>query len=229
MQSPDSIATETAAVRALVHEQANTEPSSLAPVASVFRAALPSLEQLAWMARMLAGDTDAKGNPRTPAMIALPKALQGKPADVLAIMLAGRELGIGPMQATRMIEIIGGATALRSELKLGMAKRAGHDIKPVIRENGRVRVKCVSCDSHEVEWALVREGASPDAVIATEIEVESWEGPKEARQKTLSPLTAKSAWHSFPFAMLWARAVGQLCREHCPEATGGLYSVEELS
>ena len=28
--------------------------------------------------------------------------------------------------------------------------------------------------------------------------------------------------------MPWARAAAQLCREHCPEATGGLYSAEEL-
>lgn len=204
---------------------AEAEPRAVAPQAGVFRAALPSLNELAWMAKMLAGTQDG----RAPATVTLPRALQGKPADVLAIMLAGRELGIGPMQATRMIEIINGATALRSELKLGMAKRAGHDIRPVIREDGRVRVKCVSCDSHEIEWAFAREGASEDATIASEIEIETWEGSGDARRKTSSLLVNKSNWLSWRGPMLWARAVGQLCREHCPEATGGLYSIEELS
>lgn len=75
---------------------AEAEPRAVAPQVGVFRAALPSLNELAWMAKMLAGTQDG----RTPATVTLPRALQGKPADVLAIMLAGRELGIGPMQAT---------------------------------------------------------------------------------------------------------------------------------
>jgi hypothetical protein len=212
------------------NETALATPAAIMPeaVQPVYRATLPSLKELAWMAQALAGTVDSDGKPRTPATVTLPKPLQGKPADVLAVMLAGRELGIGPMQSTRMIEIINGQTALRSELKLGLAKRAGHDIRPVIREQGRVRVQCVSCGSHEVEWALVRQGASPDAVIATEIEVEQWAGQGEQRRKEMVPLVAKSAWKSWDFAMLWARAVGQLCREHCPDAVGGLYSVEEL-
>lgn len=198
------------------------EVSAVAPEVAVFRTTMPSLRELHWMAQTLAGTPDKPG------AVTLPRPLQGKPADVLAVMLAGRELGIGPMQATRMIEVINGQTALRSELKLGLAKRAGHDIRPVIRGEGRVRVKCVTHDSHEVEWAMSRDNASPDAIIATEIAVEAWEGKGDNRTKTFKPLVDKSAWQSWSFAMLWARAVGQLCREHCPEATGGLYSVEEL-
>lgn len=149
--------------------------------------------------------------------VTLPKPLQDKPEDILAVMLAGRELGIGPMQSTRQIEIIQGQTALRSELKLALARRAHHDIRPVRRGPGYVAVQCVTCESHEVEWAYdrdvaARNEAGPSVVIASEV----------------PGLVDKTNWRTWGFAMLWARAVGQLCREHCPEAVGGMYSAEEL-
>lgn len=189
----------------------------LAPVAPVHPAVNAySLRDLHWMAKALSS------------AVTLPDALRGHPEDILAVMLAGRELGIGPMQATRQVHIINGQTALAAELKLALAKRAGHDIRPLVREPGRVRVKCVSCDSHEIEWAMTRDGAAADAVIAAEIMLEKWAGSGAARTKIMAPLVEKSAWQSWEGPMLWARAVGQLCREHCPEAVGGLYSVEEL-
>lgn len=166
--------------------------------------------------------------------VTLPNALRGKPDDVLAVMLAGRELGIGPMHATRQIEIIQGQTALRTELKLALAKRAGHDIRPVCRHEAFVAVQCVTHQSHVVAWARDAGDAQHAAghdwglVIASEIQVEAWEGESGQRRKVMRPLVEKSAWQSWGFAMLWARSVGQLCREHCPEAVGGMYSVEEV-
>lgn len=147
--------------------------------------------------------------------LTLPDAIRGKPDDILAVMLAGRELGIGPMQATRAIHIINGSTALSTELKLALARRAGHVILPERRGARAVRVYCSTCDSHRVEWAMAQaDRFGEDAVLVEEV----------------PDLRAKGgAWKSYPFAMLWARAVGQLCREHCPEAVGGLYSVEELA
>jgi hypothetical protein len=171
-----------------------------------------SIKDLVYLANVLAGTKQRQG------ALTLPKALQGSPPDTLAVMLAGRELGIGPMQSTRQIHIITGQTALATELKLTMARRAGHDIRPMVREPARVIVKCVTHDSHPVEWALTREDSDdPGAVIAGQIQ----QGGKS--------LITKENWLNYPQQMLWARAVAQLCREHCPEAVGGMYSVEELS
>ena len=36
----------------------------------------------------------------------LPRALQGKPADVLVVLLTGHELGLSPMQSLRNINVI---------------------------------------------------------------------------------------------------------------------------
>lgn len=178
--------------------------TALAPVAPQHPAVnIYTVSQLVQLAKLTAG------------ALTLPDALRGKPDDILAVMLAGRELGIGPMQATRAIHIINGATALSTELKLALARRAGHVILPERRSTRAVRVYCSTCDSHRVEWALT----GPDAFGEDAVLVEE-----------LPDLKAKrGAWQGYPFAMLWARAVGQLCREHCPEAVGGLYSVEELS
>lgn len=177
---------------------------------------VPSLRELKWMSEALKTS------------IVLPKGLRegGAPA-ILSVMLAGRELGVPPMLAMRMIDMINGVPAVRTELKLALAKARGHDIRPVVREAGRVRVKCVTHDSHEIEWAYARDGAGPDATIASEIEVEGWGETKG--EKVWKPLVDKANWRSWTGPMLWARAVAQLCREHCPEAVGGMYSVEELS
>ena len=195
------------------------EPTqALAPVQPIYLAVNRySVSELVHMAQLISK------------AVTLPAALRDKPDDILAVMLAGRELGIGPMQATRQIDIINGQTAIRSELKLALAKRAGHDIRPVDRGARFVRVACVTHNSHVVEWALTREDAiSPEAVIVAEIQVESWEGESGHRRKVMTPLAGKSAYLSWGYAMLWARSTGQLCREHCPEAVGGLYSTEEL-
>jgi hypothetical protein len=194
------------------------EVADLAPVVGGLATApnIPSLRELKWMSEALKTS------------IVLPKGLRegGAPA-ILSVMLAGRELGVPPMLAMRMIDMINGVPAVRSELKLALAKARGHDIRPVIREQGRVRVKCVIHDSHEVEWAYARDFASPDATIASEIEVEGWGEVKG--EKVWKPLVEKANWRSWCGPMLWARAVAQLCREHCPEAVGGMYSTEELS
>lgn len=194
------------------------EAGELAPVlGGIARSpGVPSLRELKWMSEALKTS------------IVLPKGLRegGAPA-ILSVMLAGRELGVPPMLAMRMIDMIQGTPAVRSELKLALAKARGHDIRPVLREEGRVRVKCMTHDSHEVEWAFTREGAGTGATIASEIEVESWGDQKG--EKVWKPLVDKASWRSWCGPMLWARAVAQLCREHCPEAVGGLYSVEELS
>lgn len=54
----------------------------------------------------------------------LPKAIK-KPGQALAIMLTGQELGIPPMAALRMIDVVEGRPSLSSELMLALFRRAG--------------------------------------------------------------------------------------------------------
>ena len=148
-----------------------------------------SLGEYRWMAAAIAG------------AVTVPKALHDA-RDVLAVMLAGRELGIGPMESTRMIDVINGSTALRAKLKLKLARRAGHDIHPVEWTATSARVVCASCASHEVLW-----------------------GPEDTKAAGLAD---KDVWKKFGRHMCFWRAVSLLIDSHCPEVVAGFATTEEL-
>jgi hypothetical protein len=156
--------------------------------------------------------------------ITLPKSYQGDPKSVLAVALTGRELGFGFMQATRSLDLINGQVVLRTEGKLALARMAGHDIQPTCRiEREVVSVKCVKCDSHTVTWMITG--------LATDLAKDRPDRKDTSRDVYVdapADLLKKENWQKYPSQMLWARAVGQLVREHCPEVCGGLYSKEEI-
>ena len=166
------------------------------------------LAELAWQARAVAKS------------VTLPTALQNKPADILAVMLAGRELGIGPMAATRMVHIIKGQTSVATELKLALALKAGHDIRPVNEDIGSC---VVGCHSHPeapvVGWAM-------DEHHMTEA-TEYWTLAEQIMQGG-SRLVDKDNWRNYQRDMLFWRAASQFMRRHCPGLAGGLYTLEEL-
>src|SRR5665213_639349 len=58
----------------------------------------------------------------------VPEGLRGKPAAVLACVLAGRELGVGAFQSLQKIHIIKGKPALSAELMRALVLKAGHRI-----------------------------------------------------------------------------------------------------
>lgn len=178
------------------------------------------LAELAWQARAVAKS------------VTLPQALQNKPADILAVMLAGRELGIGPMAATRMVHIINGQTSVATELKLALAMRVGHDIGP-LHEGENYCV--VGCRTHPeavvAAWCMESADMTDDAeswTFATAIMQERWVGPSGQREKVEAPLTEKSNWKNYQRDMLFWRAASQFMRRHCPGLAGGLYTLEEL-
>lgn len=59
----------------------------------------------------------------------IPKAYQGRPADMLAVALQGRELGIGPMTAINNIDMIDGTISMRAKLMSALIFGAGHVVK----------------------------------------------------------------------------------------------------
>lgn len=180
-----------------------------------------TLQELAWQARALSH------------AVTLPNALRDKPADILAVMLAGRELGIGPMASTRMVHIISGQTSIATELKLALAHRAGHEIIPWYEGDGYCVVHCATHQgAGATGWAMRREDCVTELdevlawTIATDIMVESW--GEQRGQKVETPLVAKANWRSYQRDMLFWRAAAQFMRRHCPGLAGGLYTVEEL-
>ena len=132
--------------------------------------------------------------------------LRGRPEAVVACILAGHEVGIGPTQALAKIYVVDGKPTMSSELMRALVLRAGHDLWVEENSNSRVTV-CGRRAGREfvskVTWT------SDDAKRAG--------------------LLGKQNWQKYPRAMLLARATSELCRLMFADVLGGIsYSVEEL-
>ena len=135
----------------------------------------------------------------------LPKALQNRPADVLVVLLAGRELGIGPMQALRGIYVVDGKPILGAELMAGVAIRSREcEYFRLVRSSATEAVyetKRRGSDRVELKWTI--------------------------DQAKAAGLVNKNNWRSFPDAMLRARCAGALARAVYPDILNGVYTPDE--
>lgn len=136
----------------------------------------------------------------------VPKAMQGKPEHVLACVLYGRELGLGPMQALNSIHVIEGRAAASPELMRALVASAGHRIDITENTNEACTMKGIRVDTQAeatVRWTV------EDAKLAG--------------------LTHKDNWKRYPRAMLAARCTSELCRLLFPDVIAGLsYTPEEI-
>lgn len=137
----------------------------------------------------------------------VPKGLQGKPESVLACVLYGAELGLGPMQSLNSIHVIEGRTAMSPELMRAMVARHGHRIDVIENSNTVCEVKGIRADTGStatVRWTM-----------------------EDAR---MAGLVGKNNWKTYPRAMLLARATSELCRIVFPDIIAGLsYTPEEVA
>lgn len=136
----------------------------------------------------------------------VPSALRGKPESVLACILYGAELGLGPMQSLNSIHVIEGRTAMSPELMRAMVARHGHRIDVLENTNTVCEMKGTRSDtggSATVRWTM------EDAKMAG--------------------LAGKNNWKTYPRAMLMARCTSELCRILFPDVIAGLsYTPEEI-
>lgn len=135
----------------------------------------------------------------------VPSALQGKPAAVTAAILAGRELGLGPMQSLANVHVIDGRPAVSAEIARGLALAQGHDI--VVTETSTTRCVVRGRRRGGTEWVTV-----------------SWSMDDAKR----AGLLGRTNWQKHPRRMLQARATSELCHLLFADAIGGMpYTVEE--
>lgn len=136
----------------------------------------------------------------------VPSALRGKPESVLACILYGAELGLGPMQSLNSIHVIEGRTAMSPELMRAMVARHGHRIDVLKNDNDVCEMKGTRNDTGStatVKWTM------EDAKLAG--------------------LAGKNNWRTYPRAMLMARCTSELCRILFPDVIAGLsYTPEEI-
>jgi hypothetical protein len=131
----------------------------------------------------------------------VPDSMRRRPGAIAATILTGREMGLPPMMALRMIYTIHGRPAQTAELMRALILRAGHELRDVEVTNTRVIIE--GRRNGETEWA----------------------------KATFTEADARKAGirlSDYPADKLYARATSRLARRKFADVIAGLPSVDEL-
>lgn len=133
-------------------------------------------------------------------------AYRGKRDEIVAVILAGHELGLKPMTSLKSIDVINNQPALRAHAMRGILQSKGHEIELLESRTDycKMRGRRKGAEKwQEVEWDTERAGQMG--------------------------LLNKTEWKKQPKTMLVARATGELCRLVASDALHGMpYAAEEL-
>jgi hypothetical protein len=134
-------------------------------------------------------------------------AMRGKPADILAALLAGQELGLAPMQSLRAFHVIDGKPSLSADALAALCVRS-----PLC--------DYLLCEGDEVRaTATTQRRGSPKPVSVT----------FSMADAQRAGLAGRGGWQKYPAAMLRARAIAGVCRLAYPDLCLGLYDPDELA
>jgi hypothetical protein len=140
----------------------------------------------------------------------VPVSLQGKPADIFAILVMGTELGIKPMQALNSINVIQGKPTVSPQLMIAMIK--GKIPNAIIKvEKSGEDILCTTARSKE-DYEL--------GLLYTS----TW---NMERAKKMN-LVSKDNYIKQPETMLRWRAVAESCRQTFPDVLMGMYATDEF-
>jgi len=131
----------------------------------------------------------------------VPKGLRGKPKAILAAILTGRELGLGPMESLRSIDVIDGRPSPSAEWMVSRIFEAGHILEIEEQTDERCTVKGT------------RFMADREITMSFTFTIKMAERAN---------LTGKFNWKAYPEAMLYWRAVAQLARQLYPDVLRGI-------
>ena len=135
----------------------------------------------------------------------VPKQYRGKPDDIIAAALWGRELGFGVTTSLSLIDVIEGNPELNAEGKVALFRCRGHSIQGEVNKNGATvtGIRADNGDSLTVTFTFA------DA--------------------TAAKITGNPSWQKYREDMLWARAVTRLGRRLFGDVLQGFsYSAEEI-
>jgi hypothetical protein len=138
----------------------------------------------------------------------VPQVLRDRPDAIVAVVLAGHELGLGPMQSLQTIDLIQGRPALSPEGMRALVLARGHGFD-VDATDEYCTVLC-----RRREWPADREWRAFTFTLA------------DAER---AHLLGKDNWARYPEAMLTARATGKACRALFADVIAGLgYTPDEV-
>jgi hypothetical protein len=138
----------------------------------------------------------------------IPDALRGKPSDVAVVLMTGAELGLGPMQSLRSINVIHGKGSMSSDLMAAL-----------VMSSAQCRyLRLVESTPERAVYETWRTG-QPEPAPRMGF---SWEEAIGADLPAKNPTYKK-----YPAAMLRARAIAVICRAVYPDLLNGIYTHEE--
>lgn len=138
----------------------------------------------------------------------VPESFRNRPEAVLACMLFGREVGLGPMASLNLTQSIKGKVGLKPEGMRAVVQAHGHRIWT--EEYGDDAVTLCGQRAGDERVERVR-----------------WTLDDAKRAKLVA--AGDSSWSKYPRAMLLARATSELCRLLFSDVTGGIaYGPDEL-
>lgn len=140
----------------------------------------------------------------------VPGAMRGRSDAVMAAMMMGYELGLGPMQSLDSFNVIDGKVGLTAEAMRALVLQAGH-VFILSATNTEATVRC-----RRKDW--------PEGELATF----TWT-MEDAKRAGLGR-SERSGWSKYPRAMLSARVSSEACRATFPDVLKGMsYTPEELT
>jgi hypothetical protein len=134
----------------------------------------------------------------------IPRAYLNNPGKILACVLAGQELGVGPMASLRAFHIVEGKPVASYDFWIARLRAAGY------------RVEWPQLTSEAVTLRLT----SPNG----ETHTETWD---KARAQSAGLWGGKDPWKKYPQTMLQARCVATAGRAFAGEVMFGCYEADE--
>lgn len=134
----------------------------------------------------------------------IPRSYLGNPGKILACIMAGQELGVGPMASLRAFHVVEGKPVASYDFWIARLRAAGY------------RVEWPELSTERVTLRLT----APNG----ETHTETWD---KARAQAAGLWGGKDPWRRYPQTMLQARCVATAGRAFAGEVMFGCYETDE--
>lgn len=137
----------------------------------------------------------------------VPASFRGKPEAAAAAILAGKSLGLDPMNALANIFVVSGRPSMYARTMAALVMQAGHTIRRI----------------QATEQSVIYEGKRKGDTTFTRVE---WTIARAQK----AGYTSNKKYQSDPIAMLTAKCQAEICRVIAPDVLTGIAatSVEEV-
>jgi len=176
-------------------------------------ARVPSAEAMAQMLAVAKALVDAR---MVPAGIKIP-------GEALALILTGREMGIGPLRSVQDLYPVHGNVGMMTKFMVAQFHLAGHTDKTLIRTEEHSKILLYLKDGRERVCEMTRKEA--DALGYPFMKEYVGKG---ANRKATGKWVLKPAWKRDPPGMLYNRNMTRGIRTHAPEVLYGLATQDEI-